>query len=84
MAFEPQDLLLPCYMNLLNPSNITGLVASFLSVFLYCVLQIDVVKLLIHWWSLSSFGRWTAWQLRSVISSILEWQAPKKKKVTPY
>lgn len=79
-SFEPQDLLLPCYMNPLNPSNVTGLVASFLSVFLHCVLLIDVVKLLIHQRSLSSLGRWTAWQLRSVISSILEWQASKKKK----
>lgn len=79
-SFEPQDLLLPCYMNPLNPSNIIGLVASFLPVFLHCVLLIEMVKLLIHRWSLSSLGRWTAWQLRSVISSVLERQAPKKKK----
>lgn len=28
-SFEPEDLLLPSDMNPLNPSNITGLVASF-------------------------------------------------------
>ena len=70
-SFEPKDLVLPCYMNPLNPSNITGLVASFLSVLFPCVFLIDEVKLLIHWWSLSSLARWAGWQLSSVISRVL-------------